>query len=67
MNIPERYTKEGASPLEREIYEYYKNVIHNLQESTKRERGEVFISPNGFKIVIWQEPEGEYWERTSKL
>jgi hypothetical protein len=63
LNIPERYTKEDASPEDKQIYEYYKKIIHNLQESAKKERGEVFMVQNGFKVVIWQEPEDEYLER----
>lgn len=67
LNIPECYTKEDASALDKEIYEYYKKIIHSLQESAKRERGEAFMVQNGFKVVIWQEPEDEYLERMSKL
>lgn len=67
MNIPERYTKEDASSEDKEIYEHYKNIVHNLKESAKRERGEVFTVQNGFKVVVWQEPEDEYLERMRLL
>ena len=63
LNIPERYTKEDASSEDKEIYEVYKNIVHNLKERSMRERGEVFTVQNGFKIVVWQEPEDEYLER----
>lgn len=67
MNIPERYTKEDASLEDKEVYEQYKSIIHNLEECAKRERGEVFMVENGFKVVIWQEPEDEYLERMKAL